>query len=100
VTSYLNPARQARRALAIDAALDARETGDEDAHRRALEQLGDLNRRLHDEQLAELGYMPPTEEGRRAVLEVADRIRAFEVLRSTSHLFGTAETGWEAACAA
>jgi hypothetical protein len=69
----LSPGREARRRLAFEAAYEARGGGRE-PYRRRIEELVDLNARLHAEQLAELGYMPETIEGCIAVLSVAARI--------------------------
>jgi hypothetical protein len=69
----LNPGREARRRLAMDAAWDARE-GDPKLYRQRIEELIDLNERLFAEQLAESGYMPTTVVGCCAVLAVAARI--------------------------
>jgi hypothetical protein len=69
----LNPGREARRRLAMDAAWDARD-GDPALYLRRIEELVDLNERLFAEQFAELGYMPTTVEGCIAVLGVAARI--------------------------
>ena len=70
----LSPGREARRGLAILAALDARDDGDPKLYRRRLEELVDLHFRLVAEQRAEEGYLPTTIEGCIAVLGVAARI--------------------------
>jgi hypothetical protein len=69
----LSPGRQARRRLAIAAALDASD-GDPALYRRRLEDLVDLHFRLVAEQQAEAGHMPSSIEGCIAVLGVAERI--------------------------
>ena len=71
---WLSPGREARRQLAIEATIDARDGGDPALYRQRLEELVDLNRRLDAEQQAELGYLPTTVEGCIAVLGVAERI--------------------------
>jgi hypothetical protein len=69
----LSLGRQARRRLAIYAALDACD-GDPALYRQRLEELVDLHFRLVAEQQAERGYLPSTVEGCIAVLGVAERI--------------------------
>jgi len=67
----LTAGREARRDLAIRAALDARAAGDEAAYGERLAELVDLNARLFDEQYAELGRVPLTIEGCVSVLRAA-----------------------------
>ena len=69
----LSPGREARLALAIYAAIDAR-GGDPDRHRRLCAEVVDLHWRLHAEQAAERGLMPEDLAGCVAVLHVAARI--------------------------
>ena len=71
---WLSPGREARRQLAIEATIDARDGHDPALYRQRIEELVDLNRRLDAEQRAELGYLPETIEGCIAVLGVAARI--------------------------
>ena len=77
----LNAARDARRDLAIRAALDAYAAGDAAAFDARLYELVDLNDRLFAEELAELGYLPLTIDGCVAVLQAAARV--VEFLRGT-----------------
>ena len=71
---WLSPGREARRGLAIEAAIEARDSGDPALYRLRLEELVDLHFRLVAEQRAEEGYVPTTVEGCIAVLGVAARI--------------------------
>jgi hypothetical protein len=77
----LSPGREARRDLAIWAAIDAHEAGDEQLLRRRLDELGQLSERLRLEQTAEgerlraeLGYLPKTVEGCIEILRAATAI--------------------------
>lgn len=70
----LSPARTARRDLAILDTLDARDSGDQDAYRQAVDNLLALNKRLKLEQAAEGGYIPNTLEGSIQILQAAATI--------------------------